>query len=87
MHTVLLFSSNWNNGVKAGVSNLNSNNVATNSNQNISRQLSLGRIMARSSPLNSFYTMPILKAKHNTLSRIVLVIFMKTLFFLANTME
>lgn len=81
MHTVLLFSSNWYVGVRAGISYLNSNNVATNSNHNIGRQLSLGQIMARSLSLNSFYTLPELKAKHNTFLKAVLVIFMKILLF------
>jgi len=81
MRVVLLFGSNWNNGVKAGISYLNSNNVATNSNHNIGRRLSLGQMMARSLSLNSFYILPELKAKHNTFLKVVLVIFMKILLF------
>ena len=47
VHTILIFSSNWNNDVNTRVSYLNSNNVTSNSNQNIGTQLSLGRAMAR----------------------------------------
>jgi len=35
----MLASSNWNNSSNAGLSYLNSNNVASNSNRNISAQL------------------------------------------------
>lgn len=38
---ILLASSNWNNGVNAGVSYRNSNNVAANANRNIGTQLEL----------------------------------------------
>jgi hypothetical protein len=34
----LIAGGNWNNGTKAGVTYLNSNNVASNSNRNISSQ-------------------------------------------------
>jgi len=68
MHTVLLFSSNWNNGVKASVGYLNSNNVATNSNHNIGRQLSLEQIMVRGLLLNNLYTLPH-KRQNTILSR------------------
>jgi len=37
----MLASSNWNNTANAGLSYLNSNNVATNSNRNIGAQLEL----------------------------------------------
>ena len=38
---VLLAGGNWNNGTNAGVSYRNSNNVATNTNRNISTHLEL----------------------------------------------
>lgn len=50
---VLLVSSNWNNAVKAEVSYLNSNNVASKSNRNNSTRLEL---MTMSLVLNSILT-------------------------------
>ena len=50
----LNFSGNWNNGLKARVSYLNSNNVTSNSNRNIGSQLSLGQIETRGSVTKQF---------------------------------
>jgi hypothetical protein len=43
---VLLVSSNWNNGTKAGVSYRNSNNSPSNSNANISTHLELKPVLS-----------------------------------------
>jgi len=42
----LLSSSNWNNSVKAGVTYLNSNNVASNANRNIGGRLELRLVLS-----------------------------------------
>ena len=57
----LLASSNWNNGTKAGVAYLNSNNDATNSNTNNGSQLEL-----RDNPLNKYFNL-YRKVKYTTM--------------------
>jgi len=67
MHTVLLFGGNWNNGVKAGISYLNSNNVTSNSNRNISRQLSLGQAKTRGLASKQFLNLASKIKRQNTI--------------------
>ena len=75
---LLLVSSNWNNGVKAGVSYLNSNNVASKSNHNIGTHLEL---MTMSLVLNSILASTRKLVKHTTKSeRTVLVSLENALF-------
>jgi hypothetical protein len=52
----LIAGGNWNNGTKAGVTYLNSNNVASNSNRNISSQLELRTFRTERTALNSILT-------------------------------
>ena len=55
MIVLLQAGGNWNNGVNAGISYLNSNNEATNSNRNIGSQLEL-RLLVGASDLNNVLT-------------------------------
>jgi len=67
VHTILIFRGNWNNGVNAGVGNLNSNNVSSNSNQNLGAQLSLERAMARGLAFKQFLNLANKTKRQNTI--------------------
>lgn len=67
VHTILIFRGNWNNGVNAGVGNLNSNNVTSNSNQNLGAQLSLWQAMARGLVFKQFLNLANKTKRQNTI--------------------
>ena len=84
VRTILIFSSNWNNGLNAGVSYLNSNNVTSNSNQNIGARLSLWRAMARGLAFKQFLNLANKTKRQNTIlskNSVGSHLLMKALFF------
>lgn len=60
----MLSGRNWNNASKAGITNRNSNNDATNSNRNFGSQLELRIFHCEEDVLNSI---PVHSARRNTL--------------------